>query len=103
MLETPDSRKFALAIAALISILVSFVAPKGRRTIALIGSMFGFIGIIGIASGIITQRWGAGPPLDGSFAIFASLLMLGFGCYAVFRAFFQKSDEHAQENNKPTD
>jgi hypothetical protein len=99
MLATPDARKVAFAVAVLISMLVAFVAPKGKRGLAFIGcgvDLIGIIGIIGILSGIIPQRWGAGPPLEGSLATWGSLIMLGIGLYTVFLAFFQKSDDHSQ-------
>jgi hypothetical protein len=68
MLATPDARKVAFAVAVLISMLVALVAPKGKRGLAFIGCGVGLIGVIGILSGIIPQRWGAGPPLEGSLA-----------------------------------
>ena len=96
MLATPDARKMAFAVAVLISMLVALVAPKEKRGLAFIGCGFGLIGVIGILSGIIPQRWGGGPPLEGSLAIFGSLIMLGIGLYIAFLAFFQKSDDHTQ-------
>jgi hypothetical protein len=96
MLATPDARKVAFAVAVLISMLVALAAPKGKRGLAFIGCGVGLIGVIGILSGIIPQRWGGGPPLEGSLATFGSLVMLGIGLYTVFRAFFQKPDHHSQ-------
>jgi hypothetical protein len=96
MLATPDARKIAFAVAVVISMLVALVAPKGKRGLAFIGCGVGSIGVIGILSGIIAQRWGAGPPVEGSLATFGSLIMLGIGLYTVFLAFFQKSDGQSQ-------
>ena len=77
MLATPDARKMEFAAAVLISVLVALGARKGKRGLAFIGCGFGLIGVIGILSAIIPQRWGGGPPLEGSLAIFGSLIMLG--------------------------
>jgi hypothetical protein len=41
------------------------------------------------------QRWGGGPPIEGSLATFGSILMLGVGVYIILLAFFQKSDDHS--------
>jgi hypothetical protein len=76
--------------------LVALVAPKGKRGLAFIGCGFALSGVIGILSGIIPQRWGGGPPLEGSLATFGSLITLGIGIYIAFLAFFQKSDDHTQ-------
>ena len=96
MLATFVAPPVAFAIAALASILVAFLAPKGKAGMAAVGSMIGFIGIIGIATGTILQRWRGGPPLEGPLAKFGSLLMLGFGLYILFLAFSHKSDDHSQ-------
>jgi hypothetical protein len=96
MLATPDAQKVAFAVAVLISILLALVAPKGKRGVAFIGATFGFIGIIGLLSGVIAQRWRGGPPLEGSLATFGSLIIFAIGLYIIFLAFFQKSKDHAQ-------
>jgi hypothetical protein len=96
MLATPESQKLALAIAPLAAAIVALAARKGKRGVAFIGAMFGFIGIIGLVSGTIPQRWRGGPPLEGSLATFGSLVIFAIGLYIIFLAFFQKSDDHSQ-------
>jgi hypothetical protein len=97
MLATPESQKLALALATLASALVALTAPKGKRGVAFIGATFGFIGIIGLVSGVIAQRWRGGPPLGGSLATFGSLVIFVIGLYVIFLAFFRKSDDHSQK------
>jgi hypothetical protein len=96
MLATFVALRSAFAAAAVASIVIALFAPRGRAWIALIGSMIGFIGIIGIASGSIVQRWGGGRPLEGPLAVFFSVLLVGFGLYLVFLAFYRKSRDHIQ-------
>ena len=97
MLATPESQKLALSLATLASALVALSAPKGKRGVAFIGATFGFIGIIGLVSGVIAQRWRGGPPLDGSLATFGSLVIFAIGLYVIFLAFFRKSDDYSQK------
>lgn len=96
MLATPESQKLALGMATLAAALVALSARKGKRGIAFIGATFGFIGIIGLVSGAIAQRWRGGPTLEGSLATFGSLVIFAIGLYIIFLAFFRKSDDHSQ-------
>jgi hypothetical protein len=96
MLATPESQKLALGIATLAAALVALCARKGKRSVAFIGAMFGLIGIIGLVSGIIAQRWRGGLPLEGALARFGSLVIFAIGLYIIFLAFFQKPDDHSQ-------
>jgi hypothetical protein len=102
MLATPDAQKVVFAVAVLISLLVALVAPKGKRGLAFIGCQFGLTGLIGILSGIIPQRWRGGPPLEGSLAMFGSLLIVLIGVYITFLAFSKRSRDHTQtDESKP--
>jgi hypothetical protein len=91
--------KIASVATAIASISLAFLAPKGRAGMALVGSLTTCIGIIGITSGKISQRWGGGPPLEGSFAAFGSLVLLAFGLVIIFFA-FKKPDEQTQTSDE---
>jgi hypothetical protein len=85
----------AIIIGVVLSSIVVFATPKGKRAVSVLGCMITFMGIVWLAEERITQRWGGGPPIEGSLATFGSILMLGVGVYIILLAFFQKSNDHS--------
>src|ERR1700730_17808921 len=86
-----------VSLAALVvSGFVAFIAPKGRAAMAFCGCMLVFLGMGFLATGKIVQRWGGGPPLEGSLATFGSLLMIAFGGCIVLTTFLKKPHDHTQ-------
>jgi hypothetical protein len=90
---------FPTLIAVLVSVLLAFMAPKGKAAMAGSGCLLAFLGVGFLAIGKIIPRWGGGPPLEGSMATVGSLLMIGFGGCIIFLAFFRKSDDHSQRDD----
>jgi len=103
MFDTRLSRGIAFAIALFISVAIASVARKGRRAVAMLGTFISSFGVITLVAHKIWQRWGGGAPLEGSLATFGSLMMLTFGGYILWCAFFQNSADHTKsDENKQT-
>jgi xanthine/uracil permease len=99
MPATTEIPRFEFLIATIVSVLIAAAAQKGKRTMAFVGSSFAAIGIIFLVAGRIPQRWHGGPPVEGSLAMFGSLLIILIGFYIIFLAFFRRSRDHTQKND----
>jgi hypothetical protein len=98
MLPTTEIPRLPFLIEFIVSVMVAALAPKGKRGVAFIGCTFAGLGIIYLAAGHIPQRWHAGPPVEGPFAIFGSLVVVLIGLYIVSLAFFKRSRD--QNSNR---
>jgi hypothetical protein len=94
-----DPRLFGLVVVLPASALIAFLAPKGKAAMAGAGTMVAFLGILYLASGRIIQRWGGGPPLEGSLATLGSLFMIAFGACIVLVAFFKRPDDPTKRDD----
>jgi hypothetical protein len=65
---------------------------EDRVLIIIIGSMFVFLGGIGLATGKIAQRFHAGPPLEGPAAMIGSVALLVFGFSSIYVGFKRRRD-----------
>ena len=99
MSATTEIPRVEFLIATIVSILIAVAAPKGKRAMGFVGSLFAAIGIIFLAAGRIPQRWHGGPPVEGSFATFGALVMLVIGLYIIALAFFQSSRNHTPNDD----
>ena len=86
------SRPVALLIGFALSSVVVLLTPQGKRIVSAVGCGFVVIGTTCLLTGQLPQRWGFGPPIEGSFATLCSLLLLGYGVYCILLAFLSKSD-----------
>jgi hypothetical protein len=83
--------------AIVVSGLLAFIAPKGKRTMAFSGFLLASLGAGFLAIGTIPQRWGGGPPLEGPLATVGALVMIAFAGGLVLAAFLKRSsDDHTQ-------
>ena len=103
MLATTEIPRFEFLIGTIVSVLVAAAAPKGKRMVGFLGCSFAAIGIIFLVARRIPQRWHGGPPIEGSFAAFGSLVIVLIGFYIMFLAFFQRSRDHTQKDDNPSD
>ena len=99
MLPTTEIPRLPFLIEFIVSLVVAAVAPKGKRSVAFIGCTFGGLGVIYLAAGHIPQRWHAGPPVEGLFAIFGSVVVMLIGLYIVSLAFSRRSRDQTQTDD----
>jgi len=95
-------RDLALLIGIAISTIVVLATRKGRRGTSAIGCALAFVGIVSLLDRRIIQRWHGGPPVEGPLATIGSVVILAIGIYALFLAFFWRSNDgdHPNENDQ---
>jgi len=95
-------RDLILLIGIIVSTPVVLATRKGRRGTSAMGCAFAFMGIVSLLDHRIIQRWHGGAPLEGPLATIGSILLIAIGIYALYLAFFWRSDgdNHLNENDQ---
>jgi hypothetical protein len=88
--------RLVLIVAALLS---AVFAPKGRKMMVFVGCGFLVLGLDYFHSGLIPQRWGGGPPVEGLLARFGGLFIAFSGACIVLISLLKKPKNQVSEDD----
>ena len=96
------NRDLVLLIGIIVATFVVVATQKGRRMASFLGCAFSFMGIASLLDRRIIQRWHGGAAIEGPLATIGSAVILAIGIYALYLAFYRRSDagDHRKENGQ---